>query len=121
MSKLQKQDELLIQTFAKLDAVALGAACGIVGGLGLWLATAILLIKGGQDVGLHLSLLSQQYIGYSVTWTGSFIGAAYGLMTGFIIGWTFAAVRNLSVAVYLHAVRLWSQLSSDHFLDRFDS
>ena len=121
MNKLQKQDELLMQTFAKLDAVALGAACGIVCGLGLWLATAILLIKGGQDVGLHLSLLSQQYIGYSVTWAGSFIGAGYALMTGFIAGWTLAAVRNLSIAIYLHAIRLWAHLSSDHFLDRFDS
>ena len=121
MSKLQKDDELLIQSFAKVDAVALGGACGIVFGLALWLATAVLLIKGGQQIGPHLSLLSQQYIGYSVTWSGSIVGAGYGLMTGFIAGWALASVRNLSISVYLHGIRLWSQLSRDYFLDRFDS
>jgi hypothetical protein len=121
MTKLQKHDELLIQMFARMDAIALGGACGIVGGLGVFVATAILLIKGGEEIGPNLSLLSQHFIGYSVTWTGSMIGAVYGLVTGFIAGWTLAAVRNLSIAVYLHAIRLWAHLSTDHFLDRFDS
>jgi hypothetical protein len=120
MSRLQKADDLIVQTFARIDAIALGASCGIVCGLGVFTATAILLIKGGSQVGPNLSLLSQYFIGYSVTWIGSLIGAAYGIITGFVIGWSLAFVRNLSVATYLHAVRLRAHLS-DHFLDRFDS
>ena len=121
MSKLQKPDELLVQTFARVDAIALGASCGIVAAVGVFAATAILLIKGGQQVGPNLSLLSQYFIGYSVTWAGSVVGTVYGFLTGLIIGWTLAFVRNFSIAAYLHAIRLWAHLSADHFLDRFDS
>src|SRR5262249_23726333 len=102
-------------------AVALGVACGIVGSLGVFVATVILLIRYGPEMGSHLNVVSQNFNGYSVTWRGSVIGAFYGLMAGFIAGWTLAAVRNLSIAVYLHAIRLWSHLSTEHFLDRFDS
>jgi hypothetical protein len=121
MAKLRKPDEILIQTFARVDAIALGAACGIVCALAIFAATAILLIKGGVVIGPNLSLLSQYFIGYSVTWAGSVIGAGYGLLTGFATGWTLAVVRNLSIATYSHATRLWASLSADHFLDRFDS
>jgi hypothetical protein len=121
MTKLQKPDDLLVRTFARLDAIALGASCGIVCGLGIFVATAILLIKGGEQIGPNLSLLSQFFIGYSVTWTGSIIGAVYGFVTGFITGWTVAFVRNLGIAAYMHAVRLRAHLSANHFLDRFDS
>ena len=121
MIEPQKPDDLLVRTFGKLDAIALGGSCGIVCGLGLFAATAILLIKGGEEVGPNLGLLSQYFIGYSVTWTGSIIGALYGCVTGFVIGWSIAFVRNVSIATYLHAVRLRAQLSRDHFLDRFDS
>jgi hypothetical protein len=119
--QLQKPDELLVQTFARLDAIALGVSCGVVFGVGIFAATVILLIKGGEVVGPNLTLLSQYFIGYSVTWTGSIVGAVYGLLTGFIGGWVLASVRNFTLAAYLHAIRLWAQLSNDHFLDRFDS
>src|SRR5262245_52461351 len=121
MSKLQKPDDLLVQTFARVDAIALGAACGIVFGSVVFVATAVLLIKGGEEVGPNLSLLAQYFIGYSVTWIGSFIGAGWGVITGFALGWSLAFVRNFSIAAYLHAIRLWAHLSADHFLDRFDS
>jgi hypothetical protein len=121
VSKLQKTDELIIQTFARIDGVALGASCGILFGGGVFVATIILLIKGGHVIGPNLSLLSQYFVGYSVTWSGSIVGAVYGLVTGFIAGWTLASVRNLTLSIYLHAIRLWAHLSADHFLDRFDS
>jgi hypothetical protein len=110
-----------MHTFARLDAVALGAACGIVGGFGVFVATVILLIRDGPEMGSHVNVVSQNLIGYSATWQGSIVGALYGAITGFIAGWTLAAVRNLTIAVYFHAIRLWSQLSTEHFLDRFDS
>ena len=121
MTRVQKADELLVQTFAKVDAIALGISCGIVCGLGLVGATVMLLIKGGDKIGPNLSLLSQYFPGYSVTWTGSTIGCAYGLAAGFAAGWTLAFMRNLSITIYAHAIKLWANLSTNHFLDRFDS
>ena len=121
MIRSQKADELLIQTFAKVDAIAFGISTGVVCGLGLFAATIVLLIKGGENVGANLSLLSQYFPGYSVTWTGSIIGLIYALLAGFAAGWTLACVRNLSLAVYAYGVKLWANLSGNHFLDRFDS
>jgi hypothetical protein len=105
-------DELLIQAFAKLDKVALGLAAGIIGGLGLFLATVFLLIKGGDPVGPNLALLGEYFIGYTVTWKGSLIGLAYGSGGGFILGWSTAFLRNFFVAVYIYTVKLKSNLLS---------
>ena len=114
-------DEFLIRAFARLHAAALGVSCGILCGFGIFAATAILLLKGGNVVGPNLVLLAQYFPGYTVTWFGSLIGGVYGLLLGFIGGWLLASLRNLSVTVYLHAVRLWTNLSANHFLDRFDN
>ena len=78
-----------------LQAGVLAVVCGVVCGLGLFLMTAWLLIKGGRNVGAHLRLLGQYLIGYSVTWTGSLVGLLYGLVIGAIIGWTIGKIYNL--------------------------
>ena len=44
-------DEILIRTFAKLDALALGLAVGIVAGISLFTATAILSSKAAVLLG----------------------------------------------------------------------
>ena len=121
MSRSQKADELLIQTFAKLDAIAFGISTGIVCGLGLFIATVALLLKGGYEVGRNLGLLAQYFPGYSVTWTGSLIGGAYALATGFAAGFILAFIRNLSLTIYAYTVRFRANLTGNRFLDRFDS
>ncbi len=121
MDRPQTTDELFIRTFARVHAVACGVACSIVLGCGVFWATAALVVKGGEEVGPNLILLAQYFPGYSVTWQGSVIGGAYGLLFGFIGGWGLASLRNLTVTIYLHAVRLWANLSAEHFLDRFDN
>jgi hypothetical protein len=121
MRNSERTEDLLVQAFAKVDAVALGIACGIVSALGLFLATISLVIKGGRVIGPNLGLVSHYFSGYSVTWTGSVIGAVYGLVAGFFIGWMLASIRNFSIAVYAHGMKLWANLSQQHFLDRFDS
>ena len=121
MTRIDKADELLIRTFAKVDAIALGISCSLLSGLALGSATVILLIKGGDQIGRNLSLLAQYFPGYSVSWTGSIIGCAYGLVVGFAAGWTLALVRNFSLTIYAHALKLRAILSGNHFLDRFDS
>jgi protoporphyrinogen oxidase len=98
-------ETLLVPGFAKLDRVAFGVATGLVAGLGLWLATIALVLKGGPVVGPHLSLLAQYLPGYTVTVTGGFLGLAYGMLGGFVGGWTFALLRNASALVALTVVR----------------
>jgi glycosyltransferase involved in cell wall biosynthesis len=93
--------KILSEAFAKLDAVALGAGVGTLLGSAIWAATVILLVKGGDHIGPKLSLLSQFFPGYSVTWTGSLIGFIYGLVTGFLFGFSFACSRNIAMRLHL--------------------
>ena len=67
--------------FARLDVVALAVAMGCVFALGLWFATAMLLMKDtppGVPIGPHLALLANFLPGYRVSWIGSLLGAFYG-------------------------------------------
>ena len=114
------QAEILRQISARLDPVALGAALAVVCGLMLFLATNVLVLKGGQQVGLHLGLLSQYLPGYRVTPGGSVVGALYASAGGFLLGWFSAHLRNTLLRMYLWMVRFWANLSQSYFLDRFD-
>lgn len=80
------EEEKLFSGVLLLNAKVLGFVLGIVCALGLFVATNWLVIKGGARVGPHLQLLSQYFIGYRVTFVGSFIGAAYGFAVGTIFG-----------------------------------
>ncbi|HYR96708.1 MAG TPA: hypothetical protein VEM57_08215, partial [Candidatus Binatus sp.] len=95
----------LARAFAKLDRVAFGAAIGTVSGVGLALATAILVVRGGSAVGPHLVLLAQYFPGYRVTPAGIVIGLAWGVVGGFSAGWMFALVRNTAAFLYERLVR----------------
>ena len=86
---------VLSRAFARLDVVALGAAVGSVAGLGLFLATVVLLVRGGSLVGLHLSRLRFFLPGYEVTWLGSVIGLVEGAIAGFALGALVATLWNL--------------------------
>ena len=76
-------------------AIVFGMTCGC----GLFAATAWLLLRGGEHVGMHLSLLNQFFPGYSVTWPGAFIGFLYGAATGavgaFCVAWIYNCVLHL--------------------------
>jgi hypothetical protein len=88
------------EAFAKLDRVALGFATGAMSGLLLFLATLLLVFKGGEVVGPNLQLLGNFFPGYSVTPLGSLLGLAYGFLAGFLTGWGFAFLRNIAVFLY---------------------
>ncbi len=98
-------DEALVRVFAKVDRFAFGAAFGTVMGVVLLLATLFLAFKGGPVVGPHMALLNQYFPGYQVTAAGSMVGMGYGLVVGFVFGWTCALVRNVILFVYETAVR----------------
>lgn len=98
-------EALLEAAFAPLDPVALGAAFAVVAGLGLFLATTVLLLKGGEVVGPRLSLVGQFLIGYSVSWSGALIGLCEAGGLGFVIGSLTAMLRNGAVAAYAARLR----------------
>lgn len=115
---ISSADKIIIRAFARMDKTALGLAMGLLGAAGVLIATAILLIKGGDRVGPNLALLGQYFIGYTVSWKGSVVGAFYGFIFGFALGWAVAFLRNLFVAIYIYSVKLKSNLMSiNDFID----
>ena len=88
-------ERALIETaVARLRAGILAIVFGMVGGAGLFVATAWLLIKGGENVGATLGLLGNYLPGYAVTWPGAVVGLLYGALIGVAMGWTLARVYN---------------------------
>jgi hypothetical protein len=85
----QLQDALL-----RMNARAWGIAFGLMLGLGLFLATNILVIRGGEVVGPHLSLLGVFLPGYSVTFVGSLVGFVYLFVIGYAGGRLIGEVYN---------------------------
>ena len=94
MTQQKGQKDELSQAIARVKTDALAVVCAVIGGIGLFVLTVWLVIKGGSHAGAHLQLLSQYFIGYSVTWGGSFVGLFYGALTGGIIGWTVGTIYN---------------------------
>ncbi len=108
------------QIAALIDPVAFGVSLAIVCGSMLLLATIVLVLKGGQQVGSHLVLLSHYFPGYRVTPVGSLIGGFYAAAGAFLFGWLTAHLRNVLLRIYLWMVRFRANLSGSYFLDRFD-
>jgi protoporphyrinogen oxidase len=103
-------ERALARVFLKLDGLAFGLSLGTFAGLFLFLATLILVLRGGDSVGPRLELLSQYFPGYSVTALGSLVGLFYGFITGFTGGWGFAFLRNATVFLYAAAVHRRAEL-----------
>ena len=91
-------EKLVLTRLLRLNATLQGVVTGTVVGLGVFIATNWLLLKGGEVVGPHLSLLGQFFIGYQVSFLGSFVGFAYGFVLGFVVGYFVARIYNWIVA-----------------------
>jgi hypothetical protein len=87
-------EKVVLTRLLRLNATVQGLVTGIVVGLGIFIATNWLVIKGGDVVGPHLSLLSHFFIGYSVSFVGSVIGFVYGFIAGFILGYAVTSMYN---------------------------
>jgi len=96
----RSDEEKLLEAVAVLNAKMLGLILGISFGLVIFIVTIWLVIKGPQlspsgqyILGPHLQLLSQFFIGYSISYIGSIIGFLYGFAVGTIsgglIGWIY--------------------------------
>ncbi len=87
-------EEVILSRIMKLNATVQGFVTGTIAGFVILVATNWLVLKGGYVVGPHLSLLSQFFIGYRVTFFGSLIGFAYAFVAGFIGGYLIARMYN---------------------------
>jgi protoporphyrinogen oxidase len=112
-------EKALIAAFARMDKLAFATAVGTVCGLLVFSATMWIISRGGNVLGSHLRLLSQYFIGYTVTVKGGFIAFGYTFFWGFLFGWLFAYLRNLFLAVYIYQVKRKAELLS--LKDFFDS
>jgi len=110
---------LIDSTFARYDQLALGAAVGLVAGVGLFLATAVLLLRnGGGPVGPNLSLLGAYLFGYTVTWWGALLGLIEAGALGFGFGWIMAWLINRLVAREQRL--LWQRIEGMRAMDLFE-
>src|SRR5690242_13960876 len=96
---MMQEDNNAIEKFVlielmRLNGVILWLILGVLFGCGLFIATLILVVRGGDVVGPHLALLGQFFIGYRVTFAGSIIGFFYGLGLGFVVGYMIASLYN---------------------------
>jgi hypothetical protein len=94
-----QEEELLRKAVVRFNGRLVGLMFGLICGIGLFLATNILVLKGGKQVGSHLVLLAQFFPGYRVTFLGSLIGFVYAAVVGFVIGWVLGAVYNKLASV----------------------
>ena len=102
--------------FAPIDKRAFGLAIGITSALALGLTTAVDMLLAEPWLGLNL--LGNYFAGYSVSWPGALIGAAWAFGVGFVAGWLLAFLRNLSLAISMFLVRTRAELDeTSDFLD----
>ena len=94
MTRQPRQTDEISQTLARIKADALALVCAVIGGVGLFAMTVWLVIKDGPQAGQHLQLLSNYFVGYSVTWPGALIGLVYGTITGWVAGWVIGRMYN---------------------------
>lgn len=93
------EEDKFISRILILNAKILGLVMGLTCGLFFFVATMWLVIKGGKQVGPHLQLLSQYFIGYRVSLWGSLVGFFYGFIlggaSGALIGWIYNRIVAL--------------------------
>lgn len=89
-----QEERALLKTLARANEQGWGIVMGTLAGLCLFLATIVLVIKGGPNPGPHLGLLGIYFPGYTVTWMGSVIGFVYAFVLGYAAGRTVAVLYN---------------------------
>ncbi len=108
----------LLLVFAPLHKRALGLAFGSATALLVFGVTVLHLLFVRPRDALNLYLLREYFYGYTISWTGAFIGAWWGFFTGFVAGWFLAFGRNFALALSLFITRTRAELQqSRDFLD----
>ncbi len=96
MADSLKDDEIqaIKKSLVRFSEQGWGLAFGSTAGVGLFLATIVLVLRGGINVGEHLNLLGVYLPGYSVSYVGSLIGFVYAFVIGYGAGRTIATIYN---------------------------
>jgi len=102
-------DRVIQRAFARLDPVALGAAFAFVAGMGLFVVTTLLLLKGEPTLGP--TLLGQYLFGFNLTLKGALIGLLEIAAGGFALGYATAKLRNQALDTY--ATRLQRRAAAE--------
>ena len=89
-----REEQALRQVILRMRVRGLGISFGLLCAAGLFAATNILILRGGENVGAHLGLLAAYFPGYSVTFVGSLIGSFYAFLVGYGIGSMIGVVYN---------------------------
>jgi hypothetical protein len=104
MAHEERLEDVVRTRLLRLNATVQALVVGVVAGLVIFIATNWLILQGGhigpegdRIVGPHLSLLSQFFVGYRVTFLGSLVGFAYAFILGFIIAYGIARIYNWCV------------------------
>ncbi len=100
---------MVMGLFARADVIAAAAAGAAVAALAMFLATVALLIQGapeGWPIGPNLAAFSTFWPGYSVTWPGAVIGAAYAALVGAGLGFATAVFWNFAHLIIVGAAVL---------------
>lgn len=87
-------DRSLQRALLALNARAWGISTGLVLGGALFVATNVLVIRGGPNMGQHLRLIRAFFPGYSVSFVGSLIGFVYAFVIGYALGRIVGEVYN---------------------------
>lgn len=95
---MDQNERELNDVILRLNGRAWGIATGLLMGGGLFLATVLLVIKGGPDPGRHLALLRVFFPGYQVTVGGAFIGFIYAFVVGYALGRIVGGIYNRLMA-----------------------
>jgi hypothetical protein len=93
------QERAARQAILRINGRAWGIATGLLLALSIFLATNILVLRGGEDVGAHLRLLGIFFPGYTVTFGGSFVGFIYGFVVGYGLGRLIGTIYNYSAGL----------------------
>jgi hypothetical protein len=116
-SEVEALHPLLAHAFAPVHKSAFGVAAGLACAMVAFCTTAIYLVRRPYP-GFDLGLFGEYFYGYSLTWRGAFVGAAWSFVAGFVAGWFFAFCRNLVLAVWMFVTREREALAETRdFLD----
>lgn len=95
----RRKDKIFDGVFS-LNARIVGLALGLLFGLVIFIATNWLVIMGyitssdNSEIGPHLKLLGEFFIGYRVSFFGGIVGFIYGFVLGTLSGSLIAWIYN---------------------------
>jgi hypothetical protein len=90
-----ESERLLEAMLRRLNARVLGLTLGALAATAIFVATNVLILRGGENVGQLLARLSWYFPFYEVTFVGSLVGAFWAFVWGFVAGNVISLVYNL--------------------------